>query len=240
MSLLQLKAITRTFGSGASTKVVLQNFSHEVEKGEVVAIVGPSGCGKSTLLRTIAFERPEAGIIMLNGQSQIDLDPYHRQVAMLYQGAAEAMGEKTVMQMINYALYKRYDLQHPTTLVRLWMRRLQRVCGMGGQTVATAMSHVRLIGLVRLQAHHLLQRLDQLSGGERQRAMLARVLAEQPQLLLADEPLANLDRALKLDLALEMKQFFKQHNMTVLYVTHDNDEAAIVADRIIDHTMFIV
>lgn len=222
--LLQVCNVSHRYGNVS----VFEGLSLSLNVGEVLAIQGPSGCGKTTLLRLIASDPPTSGEVLIAGRSVVAIDPYAREIASLYQGAQEAYLERTPMDMIRFALQKRADRTSKESASKLYLHRLQRMVFPERAYMSEALL---LADAVRLPRAKLAQRLRELSGGERQRAMLARVLAEQPRLLLADEPLANLDRTLKLSLAEELRDFFSAHRMSVLYVTHDTEEAGLVADR---------
>lgn len=193
---------------------VLQSISLQIAANEIVAIQGPSGCGKSTLLRVIAgLEPADDGDVLVDGKSVLTIDPFYRQVAMIFQSAVEVFPWATVEQNIVPALQKRRRTITDTQPLRAAV--------------------LEVMEWARLPVAKLTQRAGTLSGGEKQRLSLARVLAERPLVLLADEPLANLDPQLKSQLVEEMRSFFKQQNMTVLYVTHDQAEAEAIADRVV-------
>lgn len=222
--LLMVRDVSCVYGD----YTVFKHLSLTVNRHAVVAIQGASGCGKTTLLRIIASEEPTNGEVLIDGVVVNQVDPYRRGVGSLYQGANEAFMERTAADMIRFALNKRADIAADTYRNPSLARVVGRVFG---STYATQAEIDKYATMARVSSKNLHQKLRQLSGGERQRAMLARVLAEKPRVLLADEPLSNLDRPLKLQLAAEMRTFFKAHQMTVLYVTHDPEEAALVADH---------
>jgi thiamine transport system ATP-binding protein len=177
--------------------------------GEVVAVLGPSGCGKSTLLRAIAgLERPTAGKIVLDGRDVTGLRPDQRRIGLMFQDHA-LFPHRTVRENVGFG---------------------PRVQGLPARQVRERVD--RLLRLVRL--HELADRsATSLSGGEEQRVALARALATEPALLMLDEPLGSLDRALGDELLAELARIVASVGTTVLHVTHDQDEALAVADRVV-------
>src|ERR1700751_3357322 len=179
-----------------------------VEKGEFFTLLGPSGSGKTTLLRLIAgFERPDAGRIELAGRDVTHLPPYARQTNTVFQDYA-LFPHMSVGQNIEYGL----RIKHVPVADR--RRRIER-----------ALSMVRLTGLQN-------RRTNQLSGGQRQRVALARAVINQPQVLLLDEPLGALDLKLRQEMQIELKQIQKEVGIPFVYVTHDQEEALTMSDRI--------
>ena len=179
-----------------------------VERGEFVALLGPSGCGKSTLLRMLAgFEQPDSGSILLDGADIAAVPPHRRPINMMFQ---------------NYALFPHLSVAGNVAfgLNRAGMRRADIAA-----RVAEMLALVQLEGLER-------RRPDQLSGGQRQRVALARSLALRPRMLLLDEPLAALDRKLRESTQAELLEVQRKLGTTFIIVTHDQDEAMTVADRI--------
>ena len=176
--------------------------------GELLVIVGPSGCGKSTTLRLVAgLDEPDAGDIRIAGRSMLGVPPQDRDVAMVFQG---------------YALYPhmraREILEFP-----LRMRGVAKAA-----RVATVARVAELLGLGRL----LDRRPGELSGGERQRVAMGRAIVREPSLFLFDEPLANLDAALRSELRSELGALVRRLGTTAMYVTHDHVEAMTLGDRI--------
>ena len=179
-----------------------------IEPGEVVALLGPSGCGKTTLLRVIAgFVRQAAGRVLVDGAAIDHLPANQRNVGIVFQNYA-LFPHMTVTENVAYGL---------------------RARGQRGGAVNDRVA--RMLDMVQLGAFR--ERLPrQLSGGQQQRVALARALAVQPSILLLDEPFAALDRNLRLDMQIEVKRLQRQLGLTTILVTHDQDEAMSVADRI--------
>jgi putative spermidine/putrescine transport system ATP-binding protein len=179
-----------------------------IEPGEVVALLGPSGCGKTTLLRVIAgFVRQATGRVRVDGATIDHLPSNQRNIGIVFQNYA-LFPHMTVAENVAYGL---------------------RARGNRGPEVQSTVS--RFLDTVQLGAFH--QRLPrQLSGGQQQRVALARALAIEPSILLLDEPFAALDRNLRLDMQIEIKRLQRTLGLTTILVTHDQDEAMSVADRI--------
>ncbi|WP_207802746.1 ABC transporter ATP-binding protein [Roseicella frigidaeris] len=179
-----------------------------VQAGEVLALLGPSGCGKTTLLRTVAgFVRQDAGQVLIDGAAIDDLPPNRRRVGIVFQNYA-LFPHMSVAENVAYGLRARGE---PRARI--------------GPRVAELLEMVQL-GPLRDR------RPGQLSGGQQQRVALARALAIEPSILLLDEPFAALDRSLRLDMQIEIKRLQRQLGLTAILVTHDQDEAMSVADRI--------
>jgi ABC-type Fe3+/spermidine/putrescine transport system ATPase subunit len=202
--IVRFEAVSRRFGELAAVDGV----DLAIGEGEFFALLGPSGCGKTTLMRLLAgFERPDAGRVLLDGQDIAGLPPHRRPVHMMFQ---------------SYALFPHLSVAQN---VAFGLRRQ----GMGR---AEAQARVEeMLGLVRLDGLGA-RRPDQLSGGQQQRVALARALAPRPRILLLDEPLAALDRKLREETQLELVALQRRLGLTFLIVTHDQDEAMVVADRL--------
>lgn len=198
-----LRDITKRFG----TTVALENISLDVGDGELLALVGPSGCGKTTILRLIAgFESPDSGDILFDGRSVLGVPPERRGVGLVVQNYA-LFPHMTVFQNIAYGL----------KFTRFSGNVRDRVCTL-----------LELVGLEGLE-----QRMpSELSAGQQQRVALARALAPNPKVLLLDEPLSALDAKLRERLRIEIKRIQRALKITTLYVTHDQEEALAVADRV--------
>ena len=187
---------------------VLRDINLKVEPGEFFALLGPSGSGKSTLLRLIAgFNRNQAGRVLIDGHDVSAVPPWQRNVGMVFQNYA-LWPHMTVAQNIAFGLEER---RLPTADIK--------------RRVAAVVELVELNGLEQ-------RRPGQLSGGQQQRVAIARTLAIEPQLLLLDEPLSNLDAKLRLQTRQELKKLQRRLNITTLFVTHDQEEALTTCDRI--------
>ncbi len=205
MAQVELNHVNKSFGA---TKVVT-DVELEIEKGEFVVFVGPSGCGKSTLLRLIAgLETLTSGEIIIAGRPVMDLPPSQRGIAMVFQ---------------SYALYP-----HMTVFNNMaFSLSLQ---GVGKAEIATRVEAAAKI----LQMEHLLDRRPAaLSGGQRQRVAIGRAIVRNPDVFLFDEPLSNLDAALRHDTRVEIAKLHRQLGATTIYVTHDQVEAMTLADKIV-------
>ena len=187
---------------------VLRGLDLEVASGEVVAVLGPSGCGKTTLLRTIAgLETPRRGDVVLDGSSLLGVPPHKRGVGLMFQSFA-LFPHLTVLDNVAFGL----EMQ-------------------GERRDAARIRAQELLALVGMEGFEQ-RAVSQLSGGEQQRVALARSLAPSPRLLMLDEPLGSLDAALRDYLTIELRAIFRRVGLTALYVTHDQREALVIADRI--------
>jgi putrescine transport system ATP-binding protein len=207
--LVRFVEVTKRFGA----TVAVDRVSLDIYEGEFFALLGPSGCGKTTLLRMLAgFERPNEGRILLCGEDLAPVPPHRRPLNMMFQ---------------SYALFPHLDVAGNIAF-GLKQERLPR--GAIAARVAEMLAMVRMEAFAGRKPH-------QLSGGQRQRVALARALAKRPKVLLLDEPLSALDRKLRADTRFELKQLQAQLGTTFVIVTHDRDEAMMLADRIavMDH-----
>ncbi len=202
---LTLQDLTKHFGTHAAVRDV----TLEVEPGELIVLLGPSGCGKTTTLRLIAgFAAPTGGDIRLDGRSIAALPPHRREMGIVFQ---------------SYALFPHLTVARNVAF-GLEMRRMP--------TAATAARVAEMLRLVKLET--LATRLPrELSGGQQQRVALARALAIHPRLLLLDEPLSNLDAALRQEMAREIRILQRAGGITTIMVTHDQTEAMAMADRLV-------
>ncbi len=180
----------------------------EVRKGEFLSLLGPSGCGKTTLLRLVAgFEAPDEGRVEIAGQDMAGVPPYRRPVNTVFQ---------------NYALFPHMTVE---ANVAFGLRMKGASEGEVRKRVAWALELVGLLGLERRFPH-------QLSGGQKQRVALARALVLEPLVLLLDEPLSALDARLRQELRVELMQLQRRLGTTFIFVTHDQEEALVMSDRI--------
>jgi putative spermidine/putrescine transport system ATP-binding protein len=204
MSFLTVSNLSKSFGK---TKV-FEHISFDIEEGELVTLLGPSGCGKSTLLRCIAgLTEPDEGQIGVLGEDITQRAPQKRGIGMVFQSYA-LFPNLTVMGNIAFGLQMQGVQAHEIE---------QRV--------------TEVIGLVELQGHEK-KLVHQLSGGQRQRVALARALVVRPRILLLDEPLSALDARIRKNLREEIRRIQTQLKLTTVFVTHDQEEAMILSDRI--------
>ena len=204
MPLLRIEGVSKTFGNFRA----VDRLSLDIREGEFFALLGPSGCGKTTLLRMLAgFETPDEGRILLGGSDIAPVLPHQRPVNMMFQNYA-LFPHLNVRDNIAFGL-KRADLARATIDTRV----------------------AEMVGLVKLEGMEK-RKPDQLSGGQKQRVALARSLARRPKVLLLDEPLAALDKKLRESTQLELMELQRRLGMTFVIVTHDQEEAMTMANRI--------
>ena len=202
---LELKNITKSFGKDED---VLRGISLSIEKGEFITLLGASGCGKTTTLRIIAgLEAPDSGNVYLDGKDVTDLEPNQRGVNTIFQNYA-LFPHMTVADNVGYGL------------------KLKKV---PKQEIKKRVSE--MLELVQLSGFEK-RKPDQLSGGQRQRVAIARALINNPQVLLLDEPLGALDLKLRRAMQTELKRLQKKLGITFIYITHDQEEAINMSDRI--------
>lgn len=205
MQALEIRNVSKRFGATHA----VDNVSFSVAKGDVVALLGPSGCGKTTTLRLIAgFETPDSGRLLIEGQDIADKRPYERNVGLLFQDYA-LFPHMTVAENVGYGL---------------------RFRGVTGSAAAKRVEE--MLALVKLSGYGS-RRPFQLSGGEQQRVALARAIAINPNLILLDEPLSALDAKLRQELRTEIKDILAKVGTTTIIVTHDQEEALGIAERVI-------
>jgi putative spermidine/putrescine transport system ATP-binding protein len=202
---LSIQHVKKSFG----TATVVQDFNLDIEPGEFVSFLGPSGCGKTTVLRMVAgFEEPSAGKIMIGGKDVTRLKPNQRNIGMVFQAYA-LFPNLTVHQNVAFGL---------------------KVAGMpkaeSDQRVKEMLSIIKLPEFGDRYPY-------QLSGGQQQRVALARALAPKPKLLLLDEPLSALDAKVRVSLRDEIRSIQKKLGITTVFVTHDQEEALSISDRIV-------
>ena len=204
MADVQIMSIAKKYG----TNQVVRDICLHVQDGEFVSLLGPSGCGKTTLLRMIAgFIEPTGGEILVGGTRIDHIPPYRRDIGMVFQNYA-LFPHMTVAQNVEFGLKMRKA--SPKTI---------------SHNVAEALKLVKLTGLESRYPREL-------SGGQQQRVAIARALAIRPKVLLMDEPLSNLDAKLRVETRVELRRIQKETNITTVFVTHDQEEALIVSDRI--------
>ena len=201
---LKFSAITKSF----TDVVALDAFTLDVAAGELVTLLGPSGCGKTTALRIAAgFERADAGALMLNGSDISDLPAHKRNMGMVFQ---------------NYSLFPHMDV---AANVGFGLKIRGRDASASEEAISAVIERVRLGGLAHRYPH-------QLSGGQQQRVALARALVFEPQVLLLDEPLSALDAKVRAELRDEIRLLQTEVGVATIFVTHDQDEALSISDRI--------
>ncbi len=205
MAEIRLENVSKSFGSVS----VIKDISLTVEAGELVVFLGPSGSGKSTLLRMIAgLETIDSGSLTIGGVRSETLPPGQRNVAMVFQ---------------NYALYPHMSVRDNMAF------GLQNIGLPAADIEARVLTAARM-----LEMEHLLSRKPaQLSGGQRQRVAIGRAIVKEPKAFLFDEPLSNLDAALRVRTRVELAQLHQRMKATMIYVTHDQTEAMTLADRIV-------
>lgn len=201
---LRLDGLTKLFNE----QVVLDNLNIEMARGELLTLLGPSGCGKSTTLNLIAgFIKPDAGRVILHGKLANHLSPQKRRLGMVFQSWA-LFPHMTVFENIAYGLHN-WELSNSEIAGRVQdMLRLVQLPGTDNKFPS------------------------QLSGGMQQRVALARALVTEPELLLLDEPLSNLDAALRKEMEVELKRIHNQLKITTLLVTHSQEEALVMSNRV--------
>ncbi len=202
--ILKIEALSKKYGS----KLVLEDVNFEVKKGEFLSILGPSGCGKSTLLRLlIGIETPTLGKILKDGRDVSNESPFKRNIGIVFQNFA-LFPNMTVYGNIAYALKTR---KMPKEEIK------QKVT-----------SIIETFGLTE----HINKKPRQLSGGQQQRVAMARTLVLNPDIVLLDEPMSALDAEIKLTLRKMLKELQTKFGVTMVYVTHDQEEAFALSDRI--------
>ncbi len=205
MAIIELTNIEKSFGSNK----VINNFNIKIKDGEFIVLVGPSGCGKSTLLRMISgLEKVDNGEIFLDKKLINNLLPSRREIAMVFQ---------------SYALYPHMNV-HENMSFGLKMEKLSK----------SEINRKVNEAAKTLQIEDLLNRKPrELSGGQRQRVAIGRAITRNPKVFLFDEPLSNLDAALRSEMRVEISKLHKKINSNMIYVTHDQVEAMTLADRIV-------
>jgi ABC-type Fe3+/spermidine/putrescine transport system ATPase subunit len=202
--ILELIDVSKRFGR----TVTAERFSLAIERGEFFTLLGPSGSGKSTVLRMLAgLERPDSGRIRIDGRDVVDVPPWRRNLGMVFQHYA-IFPHMTVAENVGYALRAQGRARPARD------RRIEEM--------------LQLVGLAGSQHKNA----TLLSGGEQQRVALARALAAEPSILLLDEPLSALDEKIRREMQTELKHIQRRTGTTFIYVTHDQEEALTMSDRI--------
>lgn len=204
--IIEVNHVSKQFEDG---KFALDNVSLSVEKGEFVTILGPSGCGKTTLLRCIAgFQVATSGDILLNGQDVTQTPPHKRPVNTVFQ---------------KYALFPHLNV-FDNVAFGLKLKKLEK-----SVITKKVKSALKTVGMTDYEYRNV----DSLSGGQQQRVAIARAIVNQPEVLLLDEPLAALDLKMRKDMQMELKEMHKKLGITFIYVTHDQEEALTLSDRVV-------
>ncbi len=205
MAYLDINHLEKSFGANR----VVKDFNLGIDKGEFVSLLGPSGCGKTTVLRMVAgFEAPSSGSIQIDGQDVTGLRPNQRKIGMVFQAYA-LFPNLTVAQNVGFGL-KIGGMPQP-------------------EAAARVQEMLALIGLPDKGPSYPFQ----LSGGQQQRVALARAIAPKPRVLLLDEPLSALDAKIRVSLRTEIRQIQRQLGITTIFVTHDQEEALSMSDRVV-------
>ena len=204
--IIEVNHVSKRFEDG---KLVLDDVSLQVKKGEFVTILGPSGCGKTTLLRCIAgFQVATEGDILLKGEDITQTPPHQRPVNTVFQ---------------KYALFPHLNV-YDNVAFGLKLKKLDK---------DTIMKRVKQALKTVGMSDYEFRDVDSLSGGQQQRVAIARAIVNQPEVLLLDEPLAALDLKMRKDMQLELKEMHKKLGITFIYVTHDQEEALTLSDRVV-------
>ena len=205
-NIIELKHITKTYKDGFSA---VSDLSLEVKKGEFITFLGPSGCGKTTTLRMIAgFDVPTEGDILLNGTSITELPPNERPINTVFQRYA-LFPHMNIYENIAFGLRQK---KMPENII---VKKIKKV-----------------LELVDLEGFEK-RSIDTLSGGQQQRVAIARAVVNEPQILLLDEPLGALDLKMRKEMQLELKEMHRELGITFIYVTHDQEEALTMSDKIV-------
>lgn len=202
--IIRCESINKKF----KTKTVLEDISFEVNRGEFLSLLGPSGCGKTTILRMlIGIEKPSSGKIIKNGEDITDIPPKDRNIGIVFQ---------------NYSLFPNMDVYHNISYA-LQSRKVSKE-----EIDKKVREMIETVGL----EEHIYKKPRQLSGGQQQRVAIARTLVLNPDIILFDEPMSALDAEIKVVLREQLKAIQKKLKITMIYVTHDQEEAFALSDRI--------
>lgn len=204
-TLIELKDISKSFGH----QTIIDHMNLEIKEGEFLTLLGPSGCGKTTMLRMInGFEHPDTGAVLLEGEDQVDIPPNKRQVNTVFQSYA-LFPHLTVRENIGFALRMK---KTPKDEIESRVNEVMEMTDL--ETLAD-------------------RKPSKLSGGQKQRVAIARSLINKPKVLLLDEPLGALDLKLRKQMQLELRKMQRRLGITYVYVTHDQEEALTISDRIV-------
>lgn len=203
-SLLRVDSVSKRFGQFTA----LLQLSLDVRRGEFVSLLGPSGCGKTTLLRLIAgLSKVDEGVVLVDGRDVTDLPPHKRNIGVVFQ---------------SYALFPHLSVADN---IAFGLKARRRPKAEIAEEVGRALSLVQL-------GDHAAKPITALSGGQQQRVAVARALAVKPNLLLLDEPLSALDRKLREAMRIDLRRILRHQNITSIFVTHDQEEALTISDRV--------
>jgi ABC-type Fe3+/spermidine/putrescine transport system ATPase subunit len=203
-SFISIQGVSKHFGD----VVAVDNISIDIAAGEFFSLLGPSGCGKTTLLRMLAgFESPTTGEIFIDGNPMSEIPPHHRPTNMVFQ---------------NYAIFPHLDID---ANIAFGLRKDKLGKVEQQRRVDEALEMVKLPGYGK-------RRANEISGGQRQRVALARALIKRPKVLLLDEPLGALDKKLREEMQLELRALQETVGITFIFVTHDQEEALTLSDRV--------
>lgn len=206
---LKIKNLVKEFGNGENIVRAVDSINLDVKEGELVTLLGPSGCGKTTTLRMISgFENPSSGNIFIDDEIITSVPPNKRPTTMVFQNYA-LFPHMTVYENISYGLKLRGDSKN--------------------KIKEKAYKIMDLVGLEELAGRSP----NQLSGGQQQRVSLARAMVMEPKVLLFDEPLSNLDAKLRVSMRIEIRKIQQRVGITSVYVTHDQEEAMTLSDRVV-------
>ena len=208
-SKIVIKNLNKSFGS----KQVLKNLNFEIKDGEFISVLGPSGCGKTTLLRIlIGLENADSGEILKDGENITNVHPSKRGMGIVFQNYA-LFENMTVLQNVEYALT--HNKEYKSKYTKEEARNI-------------ALKTLKDVGL----EEHINKKPVALSGGQQQRVAIARTLAMNPEIILFDEPMSALDVETRLSLRQEIKDILKSYGTSMFYITHDQEEAFAMSDRI--------
>ncbi|MGO4437415.1 ABC transporter ATP-binding protein [Rhizobium sp. RAF56] len=208
LNAVEIRGVSKLFGFGEYAVAAVNETSLSIRHNEFFTLLGPSGCGKTTLLRLIAgFEFPTRGEILLNGENIAAMPPFKRPINTVFQ---------------NYALFPHMTVAEN---VGFGLQMLGRSKAEVSQRVSAMLKLVRMEALAG-------RKTSQISGGQQQRVALARALAPQPKVLLLDEPLSALDYKLRKEMQIELKRLQAETGITFIFVTHDQEEALTMSDRV--------